>query len=68
MFNKALLKSSLELRLCVWCIEPLCTQDLDRKFVCLSVSKHAVLKVDLQKKLPAVGGNSAQLGQVVMNL
>jgi two-component system cell cycle sensor histidine kinase/response regulator CckA len=34
----------------------------------ISVSKHAVLKMDLQKKLPAVSGNSAQLRQVVMNL
>jgi two-component system, cell cycle sensor histidine kinase and response regulator CckA len=34
----------------------------------ISISKHAVLKIDLQKKLPAVGGNSAQLRQVVMNL
>jgi two-component system cell cycle sensor histidine kinase/response regulator CckA len=34
----------------------------------ISVSKHAVLKVDLQKKLPAVSGNSARLRQVVMNL
>ncbi len=34
----------------------------------ISVSKHAALKVDLEKKLPAVSGNSAQLRQVVMNL
>ena len=34
----------------------------------ISVSKHAVLKVDLQKRVPTVLGNSAQLRQVVMNL
>ena len=34
----------------------------------ISASKHAVLKVNLQKKLPAVSANSAQLRQVVMNL
>jgi hypothetical protein len=34
----------------------------------ISVSKHVVLKVDLQKKPPTVSGNPAQLRQIVMNL
>jgi signal transduction histidine kinase len=34
----------------------------------VSVSKHAVLKTDLPKDLPAVRGNAPQLRQLVMNL
>ena len=34
----------------------------------VSVSKHAVLKTDLPRDLPAVRGNPSQLRQVVMNL
>ena len=34
----------------------------------VSVSKHAVLKTDLPKDLPAVRGNASQLRQLVMNL
>jgi PAS domain S-box-containing protein len=34
----------------------------------ISISKHAVLKTSLNKALPAVQGNSAQIRQVVMNL
>ena len=34
----------------------------------VSISKHAHLKVDLKKNLPAVRGNSPQIRQVVMNL
>ena len=34
----------------------------------VSVSKHAVLKTDLPKDLPAIRGNAPQLRQLVMNL
>ena len=34
----------------------------------VSISKHAVLKTDLRKNLPAVRGNAAQIRQIVMNL
>ena len=34
----------------------------------VSVSKHAKLEADLGRNLPAVWGNAAQLGQIVMNL
>ena len=34
----------------------------------ISISKHAVLKTDLGKDLPAVMGNATQLRQMVMNL
>jgi signal transduction histidine kinase/CheY-like chemotaxis protein len=34
----------------------------------VSISKHAALKTDLQRDLPAVRGNAVQLRQVVMNL
>ena len=34
----------------------------------VSISKHAVLKTDLGKNLPAVLGNATQIRQVVMNL
>jgi CheY-like chemotaxis protein/two-component sensor histidine kinase len=34
----------------------------------VSISKHAVLKTDLPKDLPAVRGNATQLRQIVMNL
>ena len=34
----------------------------------VSISKHAVLKTDLPKNLPAVRGNAAQIRQIVMNL
>ena len=34
----------------------------------VSVSKHAVLTIDLPKDLPAVRGNASQLRQLVMNL
>jgi PAS domain S-box-containing protein len=34
----------------------------------VSISKHAVLKTDLGKNLPAMQGNAAQMRQVLMNL
>ena len=34
----------------------------------VSISKHAVLKTELRKHLPAVRGNAAQIRQIVMNL
>jgi PAS domain S-box-containing protein len=34
----------------------------------ISISKHAVLKVDLADNLPLVKGNAAQIRQIVMNL
>ncbi len=34
----------------------------------VSISKHAMLKVDLQHGLPEVRGNSSQIRQIVMNL
>src|SRR5258708_35541060 len=34
----------------------------------VSIPKHAVLKTDLRKNLPAVRGNAAQIRQIVMNL
>jgi PAS domain S-box-containing protein len=34
----------------------------------VSISKHALLKIDLPEGLPAVRGNAAQIRQVVMNL
>jgi len=34
----------------------------------VSISKHAVLKIDLGKQFPEVRGNSSQIRQVVMNL
>jgi PAS domain S-box-containing protein len=34
----------------------------------VSISKHAVLKTDLPKDLPALRGNAAQIRQIVMNL
>jgi PAS domain S-box-containing protein len=34
----------------------------------VSISKHAVLKTELRKNLPAVRGNAAQIRQIVMNL
>jgi nitrogen-specific signal transduction histidine kinase/CheY-like chemotaxis protein len=38
------------------------------KLLNVSVSKHAVVKTDLGKDLPAVRANAAQLRQIVMNL
>jgi PAS domain S-box-containing protein len=34
----------------------------------ISISKHAVLKTDLQRDLPAVRGRASQIRQIVMNL
>ena len=34
----------------------------------VSISKHAVLKTELRRNLPAVRGNAAQIRQIVMNL
>jgi len=50
------------------------TLDLSRlvaemlKLLEFSISKHAVLRTDLGDNLPPVGGNAAQIRQVVMNL
>jgi two-component system, cell cycle sensor histidine kinase and response regulator CckA len=34
----------------------------------VSISKHAMLKIDLEKQLPTVGANAAQISQILMNL
>ena len=39
-----------------------------RSWVKVSISKHAILKANLSKNLPAVLGNAPQIRQVVMNL
>jgi two-component system, cell cycle sensor histidine kinase and response regulator CckA len=52
-------------------VEPLDLSELVEDMLELlkvSISKHAVLKTDLDQNLPAVWGNAAQIRQVVMNL
>ena len=52
-------------------VEPLDLSELVEEMLELlkvSISKHAVLKADLDKSLPAVWGNAPQIRQVVMNL
>ncbi len=52
-------------------VEPLDLSELVQDMLELlkvSISKHAVLKADLDKSLPAVWGNAPQIRQVVMNL
>ena len=52
-------------------VEPLDLSELVEDMLELlkvSISKHAVLKTDLDQNLPAVWGNASQIRQVVMNL